>query len=247
MKIDLEGKIIVITGSSRGLGSVMAYKLGRLGATIVINYKSSESEAYKLSNYLRSNGIKNLAIQADVTYEKQVKSMCKEVINRFGKIDVLINNAGICQDQISLFMKYEQWKNVVDTNLNSIFLCSKHFGKEMVKKKYGKIINIASLKGQLGSRGQCNYSASKGGVISITKTLAKELSKFNISVNAVCPGFIVTDLNRNNIDKLTIAKEQSYLDINNNLDDLVSFIALFCSDYIKSVTGQVFNIDSRLA
>jgi 3-oxoacyl-[acyl-carrier protein] reductase len=245
MNIPLSDKTIVITGASRGLGRCMAEALGREGANVVINYNNSVNEANQLKAYLDGLGVECMLVKADVRNEQEVRKMCKVVIWKYGKLDVLINNAGICQDELTTHMNIGDWQNVIDTNLTSVFLCSKYFSKEMIKSRQGKILNISSYKGISGSIAQANYSTSKAGIIAFTKTLAKELSQFNISVNAICPGFIVTDLNQSNRKKMLIAQQQSLMDINNNLSDLIAFVTLICSDNLKSVTGQVFNIDSR--
>ena len=158
----------------------------------------------------------------------------------------MINNAGKNDDDFVLFLSEERWDNVIDTNLKGTFLCSKYFGKKMIQDKRGKIINIASLKGQLGSEGQTNYAASKAGIIALTKSMAKEMGKMNVSVNAICPGYIKTDLNRTNSYKCKIAEEMSALKIEFGLEDFVNFVVFIASDYVQGISGQVFNIDSRI-
>lgn len=169
-----------------------------------------------------------------------------DVIKEYGKIDVLINNAGLCSDNFIQFMSYDQWDRVIKNSLYGVFLCSRIFSKCLIKNGGGKIINIASLKGQLGSEGQCNYSAAKAGVIGLTKALAKEFGPYNISVNAVCPGFAVTDLNKDNENKVMYAMEMSTMTTEYTKSDLSNFIAFLCSDAIKGVSGRIFNLDSRI-
>lgn len=246
MEINLQDKVVVITGSSKGIGREIAYRFAAEGAKVVINYNRSKDEAYNLYNQIILFNPHCLVVQADVTKKEDVAFLCEETIKHFGEIDVLINNAGVCDDNLINFLSEDQWHNVIDTNLNSVFLCCKVFSKEMIRRKQGKIINMASYKGQVGFEGQTNYSASKAGVIGFTKALAKELSHFGILVNAVCPGYIETDLNKQNQSKKKKANELSSLGIENNLQDLISFLILLSSEYLKGVNGQVFNIDSRL-
>lgn len=243
---DVSNKVVVITGSSRGLGRSMAIAFAREGAKVVINFLENHEKAHELLEYIKSFNNECILVCADVTKERDVKRLYETTISRFGKVDVLINNVGINSDNYLAFMQLEQWNNVINTNLNSVYLCSRFFSMEMIRRKSGKIINVASLKGQLGSEGQCNYSASKAGVIAFTKSLAKELGDFNISVNAVCPGFIITDLNKNNLNKKKIAEEMSVLETGNSLKDLENFIIFLASDCINGVSGQTFNVDSRI-
>lgn len=246
MEIDLKDKVIVITGSSKGIGKEIAYRFALEGAKVVVNYNNSEEEALSLYNTIKAFNPNCMVVKADVTKKEEVQFLCSEVIKQFNRIDILINNAGICSDNLITFLSEEQWHSVIDTNLNSVFLCSKVFSKEMIKKQQGKIINIASFKGQVGFEGQTNYSASKAGVIGFTKALAKELSHFGIHVNAVCPGYIETDLNKENQQKKVVANQLSSHGIENNLNSLISFLVLLSSDHMNGVSGQVFNIDSRL-
>ena len=187
-----------------------------------------------------------MIIKADVSLPSEVMNMYKLVITKYGKIDVLINNAGICDDNLIQMMPLKQWDRVIRTNLTGTYLCCREFSKAMIRRKQGKIINIASYKGMHGCVGQANYSASKAGIIGVTRTLAQEFSQYNISVNAVCPGFVLTDLNKGNKDKLEKAKESSLLSIQHNLEDLVSLVLFLSSDYINCISGQVINVDSRI-
>ena len=235
MNINLNNKVIVVTGGSRGLGNIMTRNLA-----------ANRIAAENLLNDIKKENDKCTIIQADVTKEHEVKKLYEKVIDIYGRVDILINNAGTCSDNFIQFMSLEQWDNVIKSNLYSMFLCCRLFSKSMIKNGGGKIINIASLKGQLGSEGQCNYSASKAGVIGLTKSLAREFGKYNISVNAICPGFAVTDMNVNNKNKVQFALDMSAMDTKNSLSDLSNFITFFCSDYIKGISGRVFNLDSRI-
>ena len=245
MTIDLTDKVIVVTGSSRGIGSKLIKAFSEENAKIVINYNSSETEAEFLYNEIIQHNPNCIKIKADVTSIDDIKKLYNETILNFGKIDVLINNAGICDDNLIQELTDAQWRRVIDVNLMGVYLCCKTFSQLIIKQSFGKIINIASLKGQEGCEGQTNYSASKAGVIGFTLALAKELGKYNISVNAICPGFIVTDLNRHNNIKKMLAEKRSLMSIEHNLNDLINFILYMSSDKMHSVSGQVFNVDSR--
>jgi 3-oxoacyl-[acyl-carrier protein] reductase len=246
MLVDVSQKVVVITGSSRGIGRELARQFAREHAKVVINYFNSYENALELYNEINQFNENCILVQADITKKEEVFKLYKETINAFDQVDILINNAGICSDNLLAMMSYEQWQQVIDINLNGVFNCCKIFSKEMIKKHQGKIINISSLKGQLGSGGQVNYSASKAAVIGFTKALAKELGVFNISVNAICPGYIATDLNRENQTKKETAQNLSILGTDNNLNDLANFVLYLSSDKMLGVSGQVFNIDSRV-
>ncbi|MCT4686739.1 SDR family NAD(P)-dependent oxidoreductase [Vallitalea sp.] len=246
MQIDISNKVIVVTGSSRGIGSEMIKCFAKENASIVINYNRSVEEATKLFKEIKKHNSKCIVVKADVTKCNEVRYLLDKTLEAFGRVDILINNAGICDDNLIPLMTEEKWKHVIDINLNSIFLCCKIFAKEMMKKKYGKIFNITSLKGQIGSEGQTNYSAAKAGTIGFTKALAKEIGSYNVSVNAISPGYIVTDLNRNNINKSNIANGMNVMMYPNSLNDLLNFMVFACSDHFQSVSGRVFNLDSRL-
>lgn len=246
MNIDLRGKVIVVTGSSRGLGKEIVNFFSKEGASVVINYNKDQDSALTLCKELRKDNLNCIAVRADVTKEHEVARLYHSVIDEFGKVDVLINNAGKCNDNYVQFMSLEQWNEVLNTNLTSMYLCSRVFSMKMIANGGGKIINISSLKGQLGSEGQCNYAASKAGVIGLTKSLAKEMGKLGVSVNAICPGFIVTDLNRLSLNKAKIAKKMSILREERSLQDFLSFVLLLSSDHLQGISGQVFNLDSRI-
>ncbi len=246
MIVDISNKVIVITGASKGIGNELAKKFAKENAKVIINYFHSEDKAIELHNEILKINPNCIRVKADVTQQSDVLRLYNEVITAFGKVDILINNAGICEDNPIQLMTELQWRRIIDVNLTGTFLCSRAFSKAMVHQKYGKIINIASLKGQEGCEGQINYSASKAGVIGFTKALAKELGKFNISVNAVCPGFIVTDLNRHNKNKRDMAIDKSLLSIDFALEDLINFLIFMSSNMFNGVSGQIYNLDSRI-
>lgn len=246
MKVDLTDKVVFITGSSKGIGKEIAKAFAREHALVVLNYYSSEKAARSLYNEIKEMASDSLLIRGDVSKSKDVCDMFEKIVNRFGRIDILINNAGICDDSLLQFMSFQQWHRVIDVNLTGTYLCCQAAANIMINQCYGKIINISSLKGQEGSEKQINYSASKAGVLGLTKSLAKELGCHNISVNAICPGFVTTDLNRNNANKIERARERSVLSMNSTLTDLVNFVLYISSDKFNGISGQVFNLDSRL-
>lgn len=182
----------------------------------------------------------------DVTDAAAVGALLEQVERELGPVDVLINNAGIFRGRAVALMSADAWQQVLDVNLTGVFTVCKAVARPMMQRRRGKIINIASLKGVIGGAGEAAYAASKAGVIALTKSLARELAPYQIAVNAVCPGFISSELNRFDAQRLAEAAAQSLLDINHNLDDLVHFIHFLCGDKLKSVTGQVFYIDSRV-
>jgi len=246
MIVSVVDKVVVITGSSKGIGRALATAFAKERAKVIINYLNSEDSAKQLYNEIIAYNSNCLLVKSDVTQQRDVNKLYNDTINTFGKVDVLINNAGICNDNPIQLMTEEQWTKVINVNLLGPYLCSRTFSKTMIQQKSGKIINIASLKGQDGCAGQVNYSASKSGLIGFTKALAKELGKFNISVNAVCPGFIVTDLNRHNEDKKKIAESKSLLSLDTALNDLLSFLVYMTSDMFMGISGRIFNVDSRI-
>ena len=190
----LKDKVAIVTGGTRGIGRAIALKLADHGANIVINYRNSDKEAEELKCILEEKGVKVLAVKCDISNFEDSKNLmdkCKEV---FGKIDILVNNAGITKDTLIMRMKEEDFDNVIDVNLKGTFNCAKHASAIMLKQRFGKIINMTSVVGIAGNAGQVNYAASKAGVIGLTKSLAKELGSRGITVNAVAPGFINTDM-----------------------------------------------------
>jgi 3-oxoacyl-[acyl-carrier protein] reductase len=246
MEWELAHKVIVITGSSRGLGKALALKFAKAGASVVVNYCKSKDSATSLLKEIEEFNVKCMMIYADVTVDADVKNMYHKVIGKYGKVDVLINNAGTNNDDYVNLMSEKKWNDVVATNLTSVFLCSRYFSKSMIRRKNGKIINIASLKGQLGSEGQANYAASKAGIIGFSKSLAKEIGKEGISVNVICPGYIRTDLNSKNKNKREIAVRMSAMDVEYGLQDFINMTMFLASDLLNGVSGQVYNVDSRI-
>jgi 3-oxoacyl-[acyl-carrier protein] reductase len=243
----LEGKTAIVTGSGRGLGKAIALKLASLGANIVLNDIASSTAVDETYNEFKEKGFNVIVTKGDVRNFDDVDKMTKSAINEFGKIDILVNNAGITRDGLLLRMSEEDWDNVLDINLKGAFVCTKTISKLMIKKKSGVIINIASVVGIMGNAGQANYSASKAGLIGLTKSTAKELAKRGIRCNAVAPGFIQSKMT----DILDDKTKEAYL---NNIPlnrfgtpgEVASVIGFLASEDSKYLTGQVINIDGGL-
>lgn len=246
MFIDVSEKVVVITGAARGIGRALAITFSKEKAKVIINYNKSKKEATQLLDEISTYNKNCMIIRADITNPQDVSQMYLAIIKKYKRVDILINNAGICDDALLQKMSVNQWKEVLDTNLTGTFLCCREFSKIMMKQHSGKIVNVASLKGQEGSYGQVNYSVAKGGIITLTKSLAKELGKYGVSINAICPGFVLTDLNLNNNEKRLIAEQKSVLKLDSALQDCVNFIIVISSEMFMGISGRVFNLDSRI-
>lgn len=241
-------KIALITGGSRGIGKEIALALAKEGNNIAISYGNNTDSAMEVVKELKSLGVEAIAVKADVSKSEDVINLVKSVEDQLGTIDILVNNAGITKDGLLIRMTEEDWDIVMDVNLKGTFLCTKAVSRAMMKKKYGKIINITSVVGITGNAGQGNYSASKAGVIGFTKSMAKELASRGIRVNGIAPGLIQTDMT--NVLKDEVKAEMLKLiplnTMGNPVDiaNLVVFLASEKSDYI---TGQIIKIDGGMA
>lgn len=244
----LEGKIAVVTGGSRGIGREIALTLAGYGATVVVNYNGSKEKAQEVVDTLKSQGKEAIAIKASVSDSKEVESMIKEVMEQFGRIDILVNNAGITKDNLMMKMTEEDFDAVIDTNLKGTFYCMKQVYRIMLKQRYGRIINMSSVTGVIGNAGQVNYAASKAGVIGMTKSLARELGSRGITVNAVAPGFIETEMTDVLSDKVKeeIAN-QIPLKRMGAVKDVAETVAFLASDKASYITGQVLHVDGGMA
>ncbi|MEM7715849.1 MAG: 3-oxoacyl-[acyl-carrier-protein] reductase [Cyanobacteria bacterium P01_A01_bin.68] len=241
----LREQVAVVTGASRGIGRAIAQEFAKLGATVVVNYASSSKAAEELVSDITAAGGNAIALQADVSKEEQVDNLVKTVLEKFNKIDILVNNAGITRDTLLLRMKPEDWQAVINLNLTGVYLCTRAVSKGMLKKRSGRIINIASVAGQMGNPGQANYSAAKAGVIGLTKTLAKEFASRGITVNAVSPGFIDTDMT-SEIQSEEILKAIP-LGRYGKPEEIAGMVRFLAADNAAAyITGQTFNVDGGM-
>ncbi len=190
----LDDQVAIVTGASRGIGRAVAKELAEYGATVVVNYFQSQEAAEALVTELTSTGGQAIAIQAGVGHPDDVQAMVQRTIDEFGQIDILVNNAGVNRDRSLRRMSTEEWQEVINTDLNSAFYCTSAVLPHMIERNYGRIINMSSIVGQMGNAGQANYAAAKAGLIAFSKSAAQELARYNITVNAMCPGFIETDM-----------------------------------------------------
>jgi len=190
----LDGRNALVTGASRGIGRAIALQLARDGARVAINYRSGEAEACAVASKIKEMGGQALVLRADVSNSKEARALIAKVVDEWGRLDILVNNAGITKDKSLKKLTDEDWAEVINTNLNSVYYCCTAAIKGMCEQKYGRIINISSFVGQAGNFGQANYAASKGGIIAFTKTAAIEAAKFNVTVNAIAPGFTLTEM-----------------------------------------------------
>ncbi|MBR8831483.1 MAG: 3-oxoacyl-[acyl-carrier-protein] reductase [Chroococcopsis gigantea SAG 12.99] len=241
----LKNKVAIVTGASRGIGRAIALSLAEEGATVVVNYASSALAAEEVAGEIIAGGGEAITLQADVSKPEQVDNLIEQTMAKYGRVDVLVNNAGITRDTLLLRMKLEDWQAVIDLNLTGVFLCTRAVSKIMLKQKSGRIINIASVAGQMGNPGQTNYSAAKAGVIGMTKTVAKELASRGITVNAVAPGFIETDMT----EDLKAEEILKFIPLGRygkpeEIAGMVSFLAAAPAG--AYITGQVFNVDGGM-
>ncbi len=242
----LQGQVAVVTGASRGIGRAAAIALAAEGATVIVNYASSSQAADAVVAEIAGAGGQAMALQADVAQTDQVDSLVNTVMEKYGRVDVLVNNAGIARDTLLLRMKLEDWQAVIDLNLTGVFLCTRAISKIMLKQRAGRIINITSVVGEMGNPGQANYSAAKAGVIGFTKTVAKELASRGITVNAVAPGFIATDMTAD-IKAAEEILKLIPLGRYGQPEEVAGLIRFLAADAAAAyITGQVINIDGGM-
>ncbi len=240
-----DNRVIVVTGGSRGLGRQLALMFGRAGERVVVNYMTHEHEAIEVVNEIARSGSEAVAVRADVNSESDVNDLVEETAGRWGALDVMVNNAGITNDGILLRIREQDWDSVLDTNLTGAFHMIRAASRVMSKQKHGHIINISSITGVQGREGQAHYSASKAGLIGLTKTAAKELGRFNIKVNAVLPGFMPTDMGEEVSDEvLERVLRENALGRVSDPREVARFI--YNLSLMNNVSGQVFNLDSRI-
>lgn len=247
-KLSLENKVAIVTGGSRGIGRAIALEFAERGAAVVVNYNKSPESAEEVVKKIQETGGKAAAFQADVSDFKQAEALIKFAIDTFGDLSILVNNAGITRDQLIMMMPEADWDAVINTNLKSTFNCSKAAVKHMMRKRVGRIINMASVAGQMGNPGQTNYSASKGGQIAFTKALAREVAARNITVNAIAPGFVDTEiLDAMTPETLEAALKMVPLGRKGQPEEIAFTAAFLASDGAAYITGQVIGVDGGMA
>ena len=246
--MELEGKISLVTGASRGIGKAIALKLASLGSKVAVNYvaidTSNKVDADNLVQSIVNMGGDAMSVEADVRDSEAVKSMLEQVIDKWSKLDILVNNAGINRDTLLLRMSDDAWDDVINTNLRGAYLCTKFALRSMMRQEWGRIISISSVAGIVGNTGQSNYAASKGGIIAFTKSVAREVASRNITANAVAPGFIGTEMT----DKLPAERKEAMMALIplqrfGQPEDVAELVAFLASARAGYITGQVITID----
>ncbi len=247
-KSDIERRFALVTGASKGIGRAVALRLGEQGVSVAVNYNSSPDEADVTVEGLHELGVDAFPVQADVSDLDQVSRMIDEVNERFDQIDILVNNAGIISDSLLVRMSDDAWDRVIATNLNGMFYCTRAVVRQMIRRRWGRIINIGSVVGIRGNIGQANYSASKAGMIGFTKALAKEVATRGITVNTVTPGYISTDtvdvLPQATKDRIMTWIPQGHF---GEVDDVAHLVAFMASQKAKYMTGQIVSVDGGMA
>lgn len=240
-------KNALVTGASRGIGRSIAIQLAEEGYNVAVNYAGNQDKAEAVVSEIKEKGVESFAIQANVANGDEVKAMIKEVVSQFGSIDVLVNNAGITRDNLLMRMKEQEWDDVIDTNLKGVFNCIQKVTPQMLRQRSGSIINLSSVVGAVGNPGQANYVATKAGVVGLTKSAARELASRGITVNAVAPGFIVSDMTDALSDEL---KEQMLDQIPLSRfgedADIAHTVAFLASEKAKYITGQTIHVNGGM-
>jgi 3-oxoacyl-[acyl-carrier protein] reductase len=245
--MEFDGKRVIITGGTRGLGKEMALSFAREGAWVALSYSSDEESASRAIKELERMGAKPILIKADVSSASDVQEMVRHVLDQWETVDILVNNAGIIRDKMLLFLGEEDWDRVLEVNLKGTYLCSRAVIKPMISRRYGRIINITSPSALTGMAGQTNYSASKGGIISFTKSLSKEMARLGITVNAVCPGIIATTMT----ESLDAKTKDAFLHMIpmgrfGQPEDVAAAVLFLASERAGYMTGQVMVVDGGL-
>lgn len=244
----LTGKVALVTGASRGIGRQTAITLAAYGATVIVNYNGSREKAEEVAAQITENGGNAAVYGCNVSDYPAVEAMMKELVQKYGRIDILVNNAGITRDGLLMKMSEEDYDTVLDTNLKGPFNCIKHISRQMLKQRSGRIINLSSVVGVYGNAGQVNYSASKAGVIGITKSVAKELGSRGITVNAVAPGFIITEMtDAMPEDAKKQISDRIAMKRLGEVADVAEAVAFLASDKAAYITGQVICVDGGMS
>ncbi|MGG1630529.1 3-oxoacyl-[acyl-carrier-protein] reductase [Rossellomorea sp. NRS-1567] len=245
--MNLEGKVALVTGASRGIGREIALELAREGCNVAVNYSGSEAKANEVVDEIKGLGREAIAVQCNVSDSDAVQAMVKETIGQFGSVDILVNNAGITKDNLLMRMKEAEWDDVININLKGVFLCTKAVTRQMMKQRSGRIINISSIVGVSGNPGQANYVAAKSGVIGLTKTTAKELAPRGITVNAIAPGFISTDMTAQLPEDVSNEMlKQIPLSRFGDPRDIAKVVTFVASESASYMTGQTLHIDGGM-
>ncbi len=247
MNIDLSGKVAIVTGASRGIGRACALALAESGAQVVINYRGQQQAADDVVAQIEQTGGKAIAVQADVSQAADVERLVKSTTDAFGRIDILISNAGITRDNLLLRMKDAEWDDVIDTNLRGTFLLTKAVLRPMMKARWGRIIAISSVVGLTGNAGQANYAAAKAGLVGFTKSVAREMASRSITANVVAPGFIDTDITKDLSDDIkTAAVNTIPAGRFGQPDDIAAVVTFLASDQAAYITGQTLAVDGGM-
>ena len=243
----LDGKVALVTGASRGIGRAIAVALAKAGASVAVNYAGNAAAAEETLKMIEDAGSKGMLVKADVADGTQVDAMVKSVAAEFGQIDILVNNAGITRDGLLMRMKDEDWDKVIDTNLKGVFYCTKAVSRLMMKKRYGRIVNMSSVVGLTGNAGQTNYAAAKSGILGFSKSAARELAARGITVNMVAPGFIATDMTAVLPEEVKTKMEADIpLGRVGTPEDIAETVLFLVSDNASYITGQVINVDGGM-
>jgi 3-oxoacyl-[acyl-carrier protein] reductase len=243
--MDLSGKVAIVTGSSRGIGKAIALKLADAGASVVVTGHIEDAEP--VAKEIRAKGRQSLAVRASVTSAADIEKLVEATLSTFGRVDILVNNAGITRDQLVLKMSEDDWDAVLDTNLKSVFLCTRAVLRPMLKQRWGRIINISSVIGLIGNPGQANYAASKAGIIGFTRTIAKEVGSRGITANVIAPGFIETRMTQamNEAQRQELMKRIPLGSLGTP-EDVAEAAAFLASDRARYITGQVLGVDGGM-
>jgi 3-oxoacyl-[acyl-carrier protein] reductase len=246
--MDLSGKVAIVTGGGRGIGREIALKLAEVGADVVINDVGDGVPAEKVVEDIKTMGRNSLAVMADVSSSEEIGALVNTVIATYGRVDILVNNAGIARDQLAVRMSDDEWDSVLNVNLKGVFVCTRAVLRQMIKQRSGRIINIASIVGIIGNPGQVNYSAAKAGIIGLTRTIAKEVGSRQITVNAIAPGFIDTEMTQKLADDWREGlKKQIPLGYIGSPRDVAETVAFLASNEARYITGQVLSVDGGVS